>query len=206
MLYARQNMFSEILQFIINIDKQLFVLINSSWASGWGDTFFPAITDLHKTLPFKLIVVPMIAGVFCWRRGVKKGLLIFLFCILGLGISDGFGNYVFKKTIQRPRPAETQGLEVHVKSPFGGYSFVSNHSVNMFNFAAFTSAIFPAATVPTFTIAILIGYSRIYNGVHFPTDVLAGALLGLVFGLIFAKLCKRQLARIDHKEDASEKG
>lgn len=183
------------LDFILSLDKSLFVLINSQWTAAWADQFFPFITDLHKTPFFKFILVPVILSLFIWRRGLKKGLIIFFFALLSVSISDGVGNWAFKKTVQRPRPANTQGLEVQVRAPFGGYSFVSNHSTNMFSFASFTGAIFPPAAVPLYGLATVIAYSRVYNGVHFPTDVICGGLLGILFGLLFAYLCRMILAR-----------
>ena len=193
-------MIFDMLDYILNLDKRLFMLINSQWTASWADSFFPNITDLHKTLPFKIIVVPLILAAILWRRGFKKGLVIICFCTLSVLLSDGFGNYALKKTVRRPRPAETQGLTVQVRAPFGGYSFVSNHATNMFSFAAFTSTIFPVVAIPTYTIAFLVSYSRVYSGVHFPTDVFCGGLLGICFGLMFARLCEKVLARMDEKE------
>ena len=188
------------LDFILSLDKSLFVLVNSHWTAAWADQFFPFITDLHKTPFFKYVLVPVILALFIWRRGLKKGLIIFVFALLSVSISDGVGNWALKKTVQRPRPANTQGLDVQVRAPFGGYSFVSNHSTNMFSFASFTSAIFPPATVPLYTLATVVAYSRVYNGVHFPTDVICGALLGMIFGSLFARLCKLILDRIKEEE------
>ncbi|ASD65249.1 phosphatase PAP2 family protein [Bdellovibrio bacteriovorus] len=188
------------LDFILSLDKSLFVLVNSHWTAAWADQFFPFITDLHKTPFFKYVLVPVILALFIWRRGLKKGLIIFVFALLSVSISDGVGNWALKKTVQRPRPANTQGLDVQVRAPFGGYSFVSNHSTNMFSFASFTSAIFPPATVPLYTLATVVAYSRVYNGVHFPTDVICGALLGMIFGILFARLCKLILDRIKEEE------
>ncbi|WP_374001010.1 phosphatase PAP2 family protein [Bdellovibrio bacteriovorus] len=191
------------LDYILSLDKSLFVLVNSHWTAAWADQFFPFITDLHKTPFFKFILVPIILAIFMWRRGWKKGLIIFFFALLSVSASDGVGNWAFKKTVQRPRPANTQNLDVQVRAPFGGYSFVSNHATNMYSFASFTSAIFPPATVPLYTLATVIAYSRVYNGVHFPTDVICGALLGMIFGLLFARLCKLILARINSEGTAT---
>lgn len=185
------------LDFILDLDKKLFVLINSKWTAPWADQFFPAITDLHKTFYFKAIVVPLIILLFMWRRGIKNGLIIFLFCISAVLAADGIGNYGFKKTVQRPRPGDTVGLHVQARSGYGGYSFVSNHAVNMFTFASFIAVVFPAASASVYAIAMLIGYSRVYNGVHFPTDVLCGALLGCLVGALFARICLRLTHRLD---------
>ncbi|QDK39577.1 phosphatase PAP2 family protein [Bdellovibrio sp. NC01] len=193
------------LEFILNLDKRLFFLINSQWTSPWADHFFPSITDLHKTLVFKLTVVPFIIGMFLWTKGLKKGFVVFIFCLLSVLISDGVGNWAFKKTVQRPRPAETQDLVVQVRAPFGGYSFVSNHATNMFSLATFISMIYPVVTIPLYALAFLIGYSRIYSGVHFPTDVICGAMLGIIVGIMFAKLCKRVMARLDRIDEEEAK-
>lgn len=191
------------LDYIVSLDKSLFVLVNSHWTAAWADQFFPFITDLHKTDFFKFVLVPLILTIFMWRRGWKRGLIIFFFAVLSVSASDGFGNWAFKKTVQRPRPANTQNLEVQVRAPFGGYSFVSNHATNMYSFASFTSAIFPPATIPLYTLATVVAYSRVYNGVHFPADVVCGGLLGMIFGLLFARLCKFTLARINSEGTAT---
>lgn len=204
MRYAGSSMFTSIIEFIVSFDKRLFFLINSQWANHWGDIFFPNITDLHKTFLFKVLIVPALIAIFIWRRGLRNGLVIFFFCILSLGISDGVGNFGFKKVFQRPRPAETQGLSVNVRAPFGGYSFVSNHAINMFGFASFTSIIFPPAVVPVYLLASIIGYSRIYCGVHFPSDVIVGGILGIIFGVIFSRLCKMTIRYLDSQRDSSK--
>jgi undecaprenyl-diphosphatase len=185
------------LDLLIHLDQQLFVLINSKWTSPWADQFFPFITDMHKSPIFNIIFIPALIGFFINKKGIKKGLLVFLFCAISIASSDLIGNWGFKKTIQRLRPAETQGLEVQVRSSFGGYSFVSNHSANMFNLATFISVIYPPIRIPVYSVAFLIGYSRVYNGVHFPADVLIGALLGCIVGSVFTKFCFFTLKKID---------
>lgn len=189
---------------ILELDKMLFVLINSHWTAAWADQFFPFITDLHKTLFFKVVLVPLILVLFIWRRGLKKGLLIFFFCLISVLSADGIGNHGFKKTIQRPRPGDTAGLTVQARSPYGGYSFVSNHAANNFGFATFIALMFPPARWLVFTIATLVCYSRIYNGVHFPADVLGGALIGILCGWFFSVLCKKLLNRMDQKEQKKQ--
>lgn len=191
------------LDYILNLDKQLFELINSHWTAGWANTFFPMVTDLHKSVYFKWLFVPLVFVLFSLNKGIKRGSIVFLFAILSVLLSDGIGNHAFKKTVQRPRPAHTENLHVEVRAPFGGYSFVSNHSTNMYSFATFTSVVFPPMTIPMFTLATVIGYSRIYNGVHFPADVIVGGLLGALIGFLFAKLYQKLEPRLPAKRKKS---
>lgn len=188
------------IDYLIELDKSVFIILNSKWTAPWADTFFPFITDLHKTAIFKTVLIPLVIGLFIWARGFKKGLVIFMFCLTSVLVSDGAANYGLKKTVQRARPGDTQELQVKVRSPYGGYSFVSNHAVNMFSFATFTAVMFPPAAAPAYALAGLVGYSRIYNGVHFPLDILCGAMVGIFFGFLFAKLCQRFLLRMNARK------
>ena len=183
------------LESILSLDRMIFTQINSVWTHPWMDAFFPFITDLHKTLVFKLIFGPSVFGLFIWARGLKKGSLLFVFALLSIYVSDGVGNYAFKKTVQRPRPAQDAQLQAIVRSPFRGYSFVSNHAANNFAFATFVSMFFPPARILVFTVASLVCYSRVYNGVHYPTDVLCGALLGALCGYLMSLLCRLVLRK-----------
>lgn len=182
-----------------DLDQSLFTHINSIWTNPFFDAFFPLITDLHKTLYFKIFVLPVLLVLFYWRFH-RKGLLIVLFLVLALGSADFLSNKALKKTIQRPRPPLHTELSVVVRSPFGGgYSMPSNHAVNMFTLATYTSGFIPILGFFVFPMAILVAYSRVYNGVHFPSDILVGALIGILFGILFSKLCKKALEKWGHK-------
>lgn len=167
------------LDYLIQLDFSLFHLINVTLTNKYFDYFFPLITDLHKTIYFKVIVYPLIFAFFVWKFK-KRGILIFLFCALTVASADLIGNHAFKKTFQRPRPATNASIEKVVRSPYGGYSFVSNHAANMFAFAFFMSAFLPKGRRWFYLLAGLIAFSRVYNGVHYPSDVLVGAILGTI--------------------------
>lgn len=124
---------------------------------------------------------------------------MFMSLILALSVSDLIGNHLFKKVFERKRPGDVSNNSVIVRSPYGGYSFVSNHATNMFCIAKFSGDLVPQLRLPLYAAAFVAGYSRIYNGVHYPTDVFAGALLGYVIGLIFNRLCKLILLRFSRK-------
>lgn len=173
-----------IVQTFKNIDYFFFKLINQVFTNSLWDQFFPFITDMHKSLAFKLIVPPLVLIMFILRRG-RQGFVIFSFLVLALAASDGIGTHVFKKNIKRFRPSENSEITVIQKSPASGYSFISNHAANTFTLATFISAIFPVTRWPLFIMAGLVAYSRVYNGVHYPSDIMAGILLGILIGFIF---------------------
>jgi membrane-associated phospholipid phosphatase len=101
-------------------------------------------------------------------------------------VSVGIGSLVvalLKETIDRPRPAHADpGIDTAVGTP-GSPSFPSGHTATAFAAAAVVGAFYPRLRWPLYALAALVGMSRIYLGVHFALDVVAGAILGLSIGL-----------------------
>jgi len=181
------------LESIISADHALFKLINQSWSNGLFDQIFPFITDLHKTLYFKIIFLVLIFG-FHFYKFSKKGIFTGLACLLCVGITDWTGNQFFKKPIDRQRPFEFVHLEtIQRTNAQPGSSFISNHAANMFALATFSSFIVPATGIILVPFAALAAYSRVYNGVHFPLDVLGGATWGVLLGFMFSQIVMRYL-------------
>ncbi|AGH96547.1 phosphatase PAP2 family protein [Pseudobdellovibrio exovorus] len=185
-------------EFLINTDHNLFTTINSAFTHPWADAFFFWVTDLHKTIYFKILIVPFVVFLFI-RKFKLKGLLLFFVLILALGLNDFIGGRV-KHVVERERPFSTSGVEAIQRSRAGGYSFPSNHSSNMFTFAAYTSYFIPQAKVPLYLIAASVGYSRVYNGVHFPSDVICGSIFGWLWGNLFARLSQRILQALQNRK------
>jgi undecaprenyl-diphosphatase len=182
------------MDFLLNLDKSLLYYVNAVWTHPWLNVFFPLITDLHKFLWFKILVVPMMLTLFVWRYR-KTGVWLFLGLLLSLGLSDLGGNHLFKKTFSRLRPGDVPGNSVIVRSPYGGFSFISNHAANMFCLAKYTSEFIPQVAVPFYALAFLVSYSRVYNGVHYPSDVAMGGLLGWLIGWLMSFVIKWALAK-----------
>jgi len=124
----------------------------------------------------------------------KKGWLLFLMAVLLIVVSDQTSVHFFKETVQRLRPCHEPALEGLVRmndGKCGGqYGFVSSHAVNSFALAVFVGY-FLNRKVRHFLVimlawAAIVSYSRIYNGVHYPLDVLCGAAWGslLAAGMI----------------------
>lgn len=177
------------MDFLYELDKGLLLKINREWANSWFDGFFPAITDMHKSPVFFWIVVPLFLSLLVWKYR-KPGLVIFFLLLLALGTTDLVGNHVFKKNVARARPGDSISDLVIVRSPYGGYSFTSNHAANMFCLAKYVSEFLPQTRPILYPVALLISYSRVYNGVHYPSDVIGGGFLGWFLGLIYSMLAK----------------
>jgi undecaprenyl-diphosphatase len=129
----------------------------------------------------------------------NKGIPItILFTALLITISDKMASGIIKPLAQRLRPCHNALIEnmVHINGGCGGtYGFVSSHAANSFAIALFTILLLGKkyswikwVVLPW---AMLVSYSRIYNGVHYPGDVICGGIVGIITGLVVAGVLKR---------------
>lgn len=140
----------------------------------------PILTDLNKN-PIALVVVGLLWILLLTRTG-SNGRVAALLLIPTIILSDQFNSSFLKFVLERPRPCAALP-HVHLLVSCGsGFSFPSSHAVN--NFAgAIVLAYFQPKWWWSFTaFAVTISFSRIYVGVHYPADVVAGALVGLACG------------------------
>lgn len=93
-----------------------------------------------------------------------------------------------KHLIKRPRPCHVLPEIVNRIQPPDDFSFPSGHTAGGFLMAVLISYFFPVLAIPCFILASLIGISRIYNGVHYPGDVLAGMVLGILCAQLSIKI------------------
>jgi undecaprenyl-diphosphatase len=141
------------------------------------------------TVSGRIIWIPLYLAIliFLGMKYKRKFLVILLFIIIAATFSDQ-ASVLVKNLVQRLRPcyeSAIQGLVHLYKEECGGrYSFVSSHATNSFD-VAFLSLLFIRKRWFTLSIilwALIIGYSRIYLGVHYPGDVICGSLLGAFIG------------------------
>lgn len=173
------------LEFFQSWDTTILLWINRTATHPALDFLLPAITDLHKS---EWLVVPLLLY-FALRQWWDKqwtGIYLLLAFAAAMGIIDALGGQVIKPFFERARP-DVAGIDVILRSPhFGGYSFVSNHALNMFCAAGFLLRYSRFWGRIAVFMAFVIAYSRVYCGVHFPSDVVVGGLLGFGWGVLAA--------------------
>lgn len=171
----------------MTLNEQVFIFINQTASNSVFDLVMPAITDLHKTIWFHIIVLPLLLFFF-FKKDRKKYWFYFLSLLITVGISDFVGGKV-KNNFPSPRPFQFQNLNPIQRSTASeDTSFYSNHSSNNFAFASTASYYFSQYQVVFYSIAFIVAYSRVYNGVHFPLDVAAGAFAGVLIAYIMRKV------------------
>jgi len=164
------------------LDQQLFLFLNSLNNPFW-DKVMHAISGKITWFPLYLAIL-----VWIGYSHKRKFPVIILFVVIAVTLADQVSVQLFKNVFHRLRPCHEPALQgmVHlVNGECGGlYGFVSSHATNAFN-VALISLMFIRKRWFTISIvlwALIVGYSRIYLGVHYPGDVVCGSLAGALIG------------------------
>ena len=183
-------MIASIVESLRSWDVALLHCVNRDWTHPWLNAAMPAFTDMHK-IPFvRWALAPAVtAGWLKWKG--RRGLTILLITVAAVGATDLLCHRVIKKVVRRMRP-NVAGVSIE-RAPASGLSMPSNHAANAFAAAETIGALEPLLLAPLLVFAALIAYSRVYVGVHYPSDVLVAALIGLFVGWIAARVGRRWL-------------
>lgn len=155
------------------LDIKLFYLINNDTRNWVFDFLMPLITNRNNW--WGLIAVVVFYLLFF---GGKKGRVAVVAIAVAVGISDYTASSLIKPFFSRIRPCNAlEGVNILVNCT-SSYAFPSSHASNICALAVAGSFYFRKAMLPLFILAFLIGYSRVYVGVHYPLDVLGGFVWG----------------------------
>jgi undecaprenyl-diphosphatase len=177
-----------LLETLQNIDTSLFLFLNG-FHNGFFDHVMILITRGLIWIPLYLVFLYLVIRQYKW-----KTLIILVFMALMILVSDQLTNLV-KESVQRLRPSHEPGLMVHIVDAYkgGSYGFYSAHASNNFAIAFFLILLlgkyYRYFFIPVLLYALIMSYSRIYLGLHYPGDTLAGMITGILIGFMTGKLC-----------------
>ena len=171
----------ELLNAILTTDAWFFKMFNSQLGNPILDIIMPAITDLHQNRILVMYILPVFLVLWLvWHR--LKCVKTLLGVIVAVALSDTLCYHGIKNLVHRERPEQTVKEVILRTHSHSGWSFPSNHASNVMAAAFVVRYIYPNLRSFVYILALLIGYSRIYVGVHFPLDVFFGAAFGWLCG------------------------
>lgn len=186
-------------------DSYLFLKINDSWGNGFFDAVFPWYRDQNTWIPFYLFLLVFSLINFGWRAWPW-----ILFIVVTAALSDQISSNFVKNFFSRDRPCRDLLLQFYThlrvgRCPSSG-SFTSSHAVNHFAVATFLWLTLKQYIGKWgylfFFWAATICYGQVYVGVHYPLDVIGGAILGALIGWGTATFFRRRIG-LEPKEDPS---
>jgi membrane-associated phospholipid phosphatase len=177
------------------LDHQLFTFVNSTLSS-------PALDWLMILLRNPLTWIPLYAFILFWiiRYQRKFAWQFIFFSLVVFAITDFTSATILKNLFLRPRPCFEPALQMRDLVGCGGkYGMPSSHASNHFGLAAFwyfSIKWMSGRKWPWLWVwAILICYAQVYVGKHYPGDILAGAVLGISTGFLFAVLFRKWMLK-----------
>lgn len=188
------------LEGIIAKDKELLIYLNNLGSEQW-DAFWLFVTNQFNWIPLFAFILMLIFKKF----GIKQGVFTLLFIAILVAFSDQFTNLI-KLLTNRTRPCNVPELQEYLRQftyrP-RGKSFWSGHASLSTTFTTFIILLLRSKFKFIYLLIlfpILLGYSRIYLRVHYPTDVTCGYLSGIIIGFLFYTLYQFLFFRVFKKE------
>jgi undecaprenyl-diphosphatase len=174
------------MEWIQQIDQSLLLFLNSFHNSFW-DKAITLFTSKEIWIPFYLLIIYVIVTTY-----KKNSIYILILIGLSIALSDQFSGLI-KDSVQRLRPTHDPVLGDMVHNIYnrgGTYGYFSAHASNSFTIAIIAARLFKnhLFSILIFTWAVLVSYTRIYLGLHYPGDVVTGWIWGILIGLTFYKL------------------
>jgi len=182
---------------LIYLDYYLFSLMNGQWHCAILDVIVPVWRSQYFWAPLYLFFLAFLLH----NYSLKTTAVIVIFLVLTVVVSDQISAGVIKSLLPRMRPCKVPQLieSIRLLVPCGsGKSFVSAHATNHFAVAVLIGNLlkpeFPRLLLILLIWAATIAYGQVYVGVHFPSDVICGAFLGMIIGYLTLRMAKFYIA------------
>lgn len=180
------------IDYLESIDRAIVQAVNG-WNSPFLDEFMWIVSGKLTWVPFYILLVFL----YIRKTGLLRGGVFLLCAIVAVALADQVSVKLFKEVFERYRPSHhallTEKLHFYQfeNGEFykgGQFGFVSSHAANFFAVVAFAFLAlkqhYKKIFIPLFLCAALVGFSRIYLGVHYLSDVVVGGLLGIILAWI----------------------
>ncbi|MGB3343350.1 MAG: phosphatase PAP2 family protein [Aequorivita sp.] len=189
------------LQTLKHWDRDIFVFLNSLGIERY-DRFWLFVTQISSWIPLFIFFFILI---FYYYRG-KKGLAVVFFLLFTSAVTLVF-TVLVKDYVARLRPnnVEALGQLIRILQTPTNFSFFSGHASSSFAITTFVVLVLRKFTrwiYLAYLWPLIFALSRIYVGVHYPSDIFVGALVGIVIAYLFYRLCKKMLERNPVLKDA----
>ncbi len=181
---------------IKSLDYLIFSKVNGEWHNPFLDTVLPFLRQSYLWIPFYLFL-----AIFVPLNFKRSGWYWCLCFILTAILSDYISSTLIKGTVLRLRPCQDPLLMQHIRlltnyCP-GNSSFTSSHATNHFAAAMYIFTTFKKPVSKGWALlflwAFIISYTQVYVGIHFPADVIGGALAGLLIGYLPATFFNKEI-------------
>lgn len=168
------------MNYILNLDIRLFYFFNQKIANGFFDWLMPIITTKQNWI-IPILILWLALLIF----GTKKTRIAAILLFITVGTTDPVCYRLLKPTFKRLRPSHAlEDVRLLVRKG-GKYGFPSNHAANITAAMAVLSYFLRKYRYAFSSVALLVSFSRIYVGVHYPLDVLFGMGIGLFFAFLW---------------------
>jgi undecaprenyl-diphosphatase len=189
---------------LIELDREAFLFFNGSYLP-WLDPIMLFITSTIVWIPLYLILVYLII-----KEYKKEAWTIFLAIAITILLSDQITSSLMKPYFARLRPSQDPALEglVHIVQGYKGgkFGFASSHAANTFGLATFFWLALGGKRkwiAFLFLWAAVVTYTRVYLGVHYPGDIIIGALIGILCGIAGFRISGWLARRFESKRMAA---